>query len=171
MDTLPTAAPFTVAGFLKLREWTQYSLGLLFDHVATIPADKLHVEHAGFGAATLRDQLYHISDCEAFWECLLTARAWDWPFEDAQDVAALRRACDESYARMRACLSSMSDGELARPRELTFPGGGRAAFSPALVVQHVITHAFHHKGQAVAMCRLLGHPAPETDLDANHGRE
>jgi len=35
--------------------------------------------------------------------------------------------------------------------------------SPAFILHHVLTHAFHHKGQVVAMCRLLGHPAPDTD--------
>jgi uncharacterized damage-inducible protein DinB len=36
--------------------------------------------------------------------------------------------------------------------------------SPAFILHHVITHAYHHKGQVVAMCRLLGRPAPDTDL-------
>jgi uncharacterized damage-inducible protein DinB len=36
--------------------------------------------------------------------------------------------------------------------------------SPAFIVLHVITHAFHHKGQIVAMLRILGYPAPDTDL-------
>jgi uncharacterized damage-inducible protein DinB len=36
--------------------------------------------------------------------------------------------------------------------------------SPAFIVLHVITHAFHHKGQIVAMLRIVGHPAPDTDL-------
>jgi uncharacterized damage-inducible protein DinB len=32
------------------------------------------------------------------------------------------------------------------------------------ILLHVITHTFHHKGQVVAMLRVLGHPAPDTDL-------
>jgi uncharacterized damage-inducible protein DinB len=36
--------------------------------------------------------------------------------------------------------------------------------SPAFILLHVITHGFHHKGQLVAMLRLLGHPAPDTDI-------
>ena len=36
--------------------------------------------------------------------------------------------------------------------------------SPAFILLHVITHAFHHKGQVVAMLRILGYPAPDTDL-------
>jgi uncharacterized damage-inducible protein DinB len=33
-----------------------------------------------------------------------------------------------------------------------------------VILLHVITHAFHHKGQIVAMLRILGYPAPDTDL-------
>ena len=36
--------------------------------------------------------------------------------------------------------------------------------TPAFILNHVITHAFHHKGQVVAMFRLLGRPASDTDL-------
>jgi len=36
--------------------------------------------------------------------------------------------------------------------------------SPAFILRHVITHAFHHKGQVVAILRILGYPAPDTDL-------
>jgi uncharacterized damage-inducible protein DinB len=36
--------------------------------------------------------------------------------------------------------------------------------SPAFILLHVITHAFHHKGQIVSMLRILGYPAPDTDL-------
>jgi leucyl aminopeptidase len=35
---------------------------------------------------------------------------------------------------------------------------------PAFILQHLCTHAFHHKGQIAAMCRILGHPLPDTDL-------
>ena len=33
----------------------------------------------------------------------------------------------------------------------------------AIILHYGLTDAFHHKGQVVAMCRLLGHPAPDTD--------
>ncbi|MGL4612054.1 MAG: DinB family protein [Trueperaceae bacterium] len=30
---------------------------------------------------------------------------------------------------------------------------------------HPITHEFHHKGQALALARVLGHPHPGPDTD------
>ncbi len=32
------------------------------------------------------------------------------------------------------------------------------------IFTHVITHEFHHKGQAMTMARLLGHLPPDTDI-------
>lgn len=32
------------------------------------------------------------------------------------------------------------------------------------IFAHVITHEFHHKGQAMTMARLLGHVPPDTDI-------
>lgn len=36
--------------------------------------------------------------------------------------------------------------------------------TPLQVFTHVFTHEFHHKGQIVLMCRLLGHRPPDTDV-------
>ena len=62
-------------------------------------------------------------------------------------------------------LSGLSDSQLNSETELHFSDGDMAVRTPALVLHHVLTHAFHHKGQVVAMCRLLGYPAPDTDLN------
>jgi uncharacterized damage-inducible protein DinB len=37
--------------------------------------------------------------------------------------------------------------------------------SSAFILLRVVTHGFHHKGQIVAMLRLLGCPAPDTDME------
>src|SRR5689334_16537142 len=42
-------------------------------------------------------------------------------------------------------------------------GLGGELRSPAFILLHVITHAFHHKGQVVAMLRIHGYSAPDTD--------
>ena len=62
-------------------------------------------------------------------------------------------------------LSSLSEQRLITATELHFPDGDIAVRTPALILHHVLTHAFHHKGQIVSMCRILGYPAPDTDLN------
>jgi uncharacterized damage-inducible protein DinB len=62
-------------------------------------------------------------------------------------------------------LESLTDEQLNGDTALRFSDGDSAVRTPALILHHVFTHAFHHKGQIVAMCRELGHPAPDTDLN------
>lgn len=78
------------------------------------------------------------------------------------DARVLQR---EVMQHTHAYLATMTDQVLNANRALRFPDGDEAVRTPALVLHHVVTHAFHHKGQIVAMCRLLGHPAPDTDLN------
>ena len=41
---------------------------------------------------------------------------------------------------------------------------GQLSATPLQLFTHVLTHEFHHKGQIMSMCRLLGHPPPDTDV-------
>ncbi|HZY38927.1 MAG TPA: DinB family protein [Mucilaginibacter sp.] len=46
----------------------------------------------------------------------------------------------------------------------TLPRDRHATASPLELFTHVITHEFHHKGQIMTMCRLLGYTPPDTDV-------
>ena len=82
--------------------------------------------------------------------------------------AAAANAIDlqqEVSRRTHAYLSNLTDRQLNTDTELHFPDGDVAVRTPAFVLHYVLTHAFHHKGQIVAMCRPLGYPAHDTDLN------
>jgi uncharacterized damage-inducible protein DinB len=52
-------------------------------------------------------------------------------------------------------------------REGLFSVTGREApqrLVPSLVVLHVLTHEFHHKGQITAAARAMGHEPPDLDF-------
>jgi uncharacterized damage-inducible protein DinB len=57
-----------------------------------------------------------------------------------------------------AYLEHLTQEALNTEIELNPPGDGSLKRTPAAGVHHFLTHAFHHKGQIVAMCRHLGHP-------------
>lgn len=84
---------------------------------------------------------------------------------DYPTVADSRRLQQEASARTDAYLLGLTDEELNTDTELRFTDGDVDIRTPALIIHHVLTHAFHHKGQIVAMCRLLGHATPDTDLN------
>jgi uncharacterized damage-inducible protein DinB len=150
----------------KLHSWTHSSLTLVLDHLATIPEGDYAKEVSGFGFPTLRAQIIHVLNCEGFWIHTLQAARFededtaDWP--SVPDARVLQ--CRVS-ANTLAYLSGLSDEQLNADTELLFSDGDQAVRTPALVLHHILTHAFHHKGQIVSMCRTLGHPAPDTDLN------
>ena len=156
---------FTRDGIRKFHDWTHASLTLLLDHLSTIPVSAYTRELPGFGRPTVQQQVIHIFNCEGSWIHVLQGI----PFrrrtpDDCPDVSRARLLQQEVSEQTLAYLSGVSDQQLICNTELRFPDGAVDVRTPALVLHHVLTHAFHHKGQVVAMCRLLGHPAPDTDL-------
>jgi uncharacterized damage-inducible protein DinB len=157
---------FTVEGMRKLHGWTHASVSLVLDHLATVPAGAYEQVVPGFGFGTLREQAIHIFNCEGLWiHSLEGMRYVDRKPEECAGVADVRVLQQEVSARTHAYLSRVTDKLLTTNVELRFPDGDVAVRTPALVLHHMLTHAFHHKGQIVAMCRVLGYPAPDTDLN------
>jgi uncharacterized damage-inducible protein DinB len=157
---------FTVDGICKFHDWTHASLNLVLVHLSAIPASDYTKELPGFGFPTLRQQIIHIFNCEAFWIHVLQGLpVQDRSPADCPGIAEARLLGQEVSRQTAAYLSGMSDEQLNTNTKLHFPDGDVAVRTPALVMHHVLTHAFHHKGQIVAMCRLLGHPVADTDLN------
>ena len=157
---------FTIDGVRKFHGWTQASLNLALDHLSTMPANDYGTELSGFGFPTLREQAIHIFNCEGFWvHTLQGLRYVNRTPEDCPAVADVRLLQKEISQATHAYLSSLTNQQLNADTELHFSDGDVSVRTPALVLHHVLTHAFHHKGQIVAMCRALGHPASDTDLN------
>ncbi len=157
---------FTLAGIRKFHTWTHASLTLLLDHLAMLPPTDYTKEVPGFGFPTLRTQVIHILNCEAFW--IRTLQALLVEDEDPADhptVSHARTLQRTVSLKTQNYLSRLSEQHLNGNMQLHFSDGDTAVRTPALILHHLLTHAFHHKGQIVAMCRTLGHPAPDTDLN------
>lgn len=156
---------FTLDGIRQFHRWTHASVGLVLDHLSTISAEDYAREVPGFGFPTLRQQVVHVFNCEGFWVHTLQALPYvDRRVADNALVPDTRLFQKEVIAQTIAYLSGLTEGQLNSGTELRFPDGATAVRTPAFVLHHVLTHAYHHKGQIAAMCRLLGHPAPDTDL-------
>ena len=157
---------FTLAGMRKFHNWTHASLALVLEHLATLPASAFTRDLPNFGFPNLRAQVIHIFNCESFWVHILQSANFtdrkpaDWP-----SVSDLPKLQHQVIEHTHSFLARCTEEQLNAPMELHFPDGDRAVRTPALVLHHVLTHAFHHKGQIVAMCRALGYPAPDTDLN------
>jgi uncharacterized damage-inducible protein DinB len=157
---------FTLDGIRKFHGWTHGCLSLLLDHLASIPATYYGKVLPAVGFPTLREQVIHIFNCEGFWVHTLQGLSYvDRSPDQCPAVPDARLFEQEIIQQTHTYLSGLTDRQLNSDTELNFPDGDVAIRTPALVLHHVLTHAFHHKGQIVAMCRALGHPAPDTDLN------
>jgi len=157
---------FTLDGIRKFHRWTHGSITLVLDHLSTIPADAYAKDLPDFGFSTLRKQVIHVFNCEGFW--ISTLQGLDYIDRDPAALPAVADAVrlqQEVIDQTEQYLKSLTDQQLNGEMALRFSDRDSAVRTPALILHHVFTHAFHHKGQIVAMCRELGHPAPDTDLN------
>ena len=160
---------FTLDGIRKFHGWTHASLDLVLDHLSTMPADDYVRDVSGFGFHTLREQVIHVFNCEGFWvHTLQGLRYADRTIADFPALTDARLLQKEVRQSTHAYLSTLTNQQLNTDTELHFSDGDVAVRTPALVLHHVLTHAFHHKGQIVAMCRALGHPARTPILTSLH---
>jgi len=156
---------FTNSGIRELHGATHESLDLLLRHVATVPDPLLRQTIAGFGFPTVWKQLVHILTVEEGWVHDLQFKEFSGWFEDeAPTREALLSHKSRILAATRAYLDGLSDEQLNTTLPKRPEGWSGELRSPAFILLHLITHTFHHKGQVVAMLRMLGHPAPDTDL-------
>jgi uncharacterized damage-inducible protein DinB len=156
---------FTKSGLMQLHATTHERLDLLLRHIATVPDELTRKPIAGFGYASIWKQLVHILTCEEGWVHDLQNRAFaGWQGGDCPTIADLLAAKSRIQEETRGYMVSLTEEQLnATLTERPADWGGELR-SPAFILLHVITHAFHHKGQVVAMLRIVGYPAPDTDL-------
>ncbi len=153
---------FASADLLELHRRTHLGLDGLLDHCAGLSQAALTRSIEGFGYPTLLLQLHHVLGAEQYWIGVLEGRMLVDELEtDHASIAALRDFGDRVTEATRAYLRGASESELGTAREVTTWGDRRVTVVPAHVILRTQTHAFHHKGQVAAMCRLLGRPVPQ----------
>lgn len=161
---------FTSEGLLSFHAAVHDSLDLLLDQAASLPNELLDRQVAGFGADTIRKQIFHIIANEAIWLRGLKGQPLErLSIDDYPTVGALRLAKRQTAADTRTYFADLTRPELNAVIEALPSYWVGPPRSPAFILLHVLTHACHHKGQVVAMFRLLGYPAPDTDLQRSEG--
>lgn len=155
----------TKSSLLALYQGTHECLDLLVAHAAGMPPALFAREIPGFGIPSVRNQLVHLVSVERAWINTLQNRPVIRLKPDAFPTPVL--VADEKERVVAATieyLTRLDEETLNRDlvdRPIVWSGPLR---SPAFIVQHVITHAFHHKGQIVTLFRMLEHPIGDTDL-------
>ncbi len=150
---------YTVPALLDLHDRAHRSLQSLLAHCAQLGAGELNRELPGFGYPTVRLQLHHGISAEEYWIGVLQGRP-----ESDDNEAAFRTI--ESLAEYRGRIAAATDEYLRRAsaeelntaRKMLTWGNKEQVLAPARVIVRTLTHIYHHQGQTLAMCRLLGRP-------------
>lgn len=135
------------------------------EHCRGFEAEQFNREVEGFGYPTMRLQIHHIISAQKYWLSVvldrMNADEDDAAYQTIAELESFRVAVIEET---ETYLRGASDEELVTRREMLVWGGSRRALVPAHVILRTQTHIFQHMGQIVAMCKLLGRPAP-AELD------
>jgi uncharacterized damage-inducible protein DinB len=152
-----------LSDFYRLVQRTR--AGVL-DWLGTLPPDAITEERDDFAFGSIASIYSHIADCYHCW--VGTAGLGNDRLEvEADSVPALREAFDQVDAVVAEALAAFT--HLDEPLPWTSPEGYQEVLSRRWLILHPITHEFHHKGQALALARVVGHPhpgRPDTDLVA-----
>jgi uncharacterized damage-inducible protein DinB len=132
----------------------------VLDWLATLPPEVFTREHESFAYGSLRNIYAHVADCYLGWvgEVGLGNEPIEIKVKDISELRATFAKVDDTVAKV---LETFANPD----KPFTSPSG--QTLTQRWLILHTITHEFHHKGQALALARVLGHPHPgnpDTDL-------
>ncbi len=142
----------------------------VLDWLETLPEAVFVQERSDFAYGSLRNVYAHIAECYLWWAGHVGFEtAWEQdpttPEDAPQDVAQLRVMFARVDTVVLNALEQWSDWDA--PFEWVSPRGFKETLSKRWLLLHPITHEFHHKGQALALARVMGFPysgKADTDL-------
>ena len=120
----------------------------------------------GFGLPTIMRQLEHTIGAEVYWQTVVSSGYTEEVQMPAlADLFAMETFRQRTAAVTQGYLAVASEAELNSSRPMISDPGETRLLRPADVIMRVVTHIFNHQGQVLAMCRTMGRPNEEPDLD------
>jgi len=144
-------------------ELARSTRGIVFNFLTVQVGDDLNSPIPAFDNKTIRELLEHTAYCYYNWLAGFArqrpplAGRNDTTLDDLKQLYSL---VDDTVATFLETFH----GKMESPIAGVHDGMGQLSATPLAVFTHVLTHEFHHKGQIMAMCRLLGYPPPDTDV-------
>lgn len=163
-DGRPQAPLHTPEALADLHRRAHQSFSALLSHCRALTVEEADREIAGFGYPTVRLQLHHAIGAERYWVGVLQGRIEADDDSPAYPTIESLECCRERvFAQTEAYLRAASTRELNTACTMMTWGNRERMLTPAPVLMRTLTHLYHHQGQIVAMCRLLGKPVAGVD--------
>jgi uncharacterized damage-inducible protein DinB len=155
----------TSEALLDIHERAHRNLATLLEHCRQFSAEEIDRELPGFGYPTVRLQLHHEIGAEKYWIGVLEGRIdADEDAPDYPTIASLEVYRENVFATVEGYLHAATVEELNTARPMMTWRKQEQMLVPAHVILRTVMHLYHHQGQVVAMCRLLGRPGSGMDF-------
>jgi len=143
----------------------QSSRNVVFNFIETEVGEALNTPVDAFEGSTIRYLLVHVSNCYLQWmyNFAMSNKLELFNDKEFKTIAAIRSLYADTDDLVKNFLEKFAD-HLDDPITNTLSRNRTITATPLAVFTHVTTHEFHHKGQVMTMCRLLGYPPPDTDI-------
>jgi uncharacterized damage-inducible protein DinB len=143
----------------------QSSRSAMHNFIETEVGDAINVPVDAFEKGTMRYLLVHVSNCYLQWMYnFAMGNALElFNDEEFRTIDSIRSLYADTDDLVKNFLARFAD-TLDEPITRTISRNRTVTATPLEVFTHVTTHEFHHKGQVMTMCRLLGYPPPDTDI-------
>jgi len=143
----------------------QSSREVVLNFIETQVGADLNTPVVAYDDSTIRYLLVHNANTYLHW---LGHFALKRPFDllsdkDFTTVPLIRPLFAEVDNTMADFLGIFAS-QVETPLHGTLSRNRQVSATPLQLFTHVITHEFHHKGQMMSMCRVLGHVPPDTDV-------
>lgn len=148
----------TVTDLQNLFEYSYWANRHLFD-VLTQLTDEEFVRPVAGSYGSVRNTMVHTVSAEWGWldRCGGRPRGPSLKSDDYPTVASVRERWQEVEGHVRSFLSALRDDDLDRKVEWALGSGPAHTSTLSDLLQHVIVHGIHHRGQVALLLRLLGH--------------
>ena len=154
----------TSSSLLDIHERTHRNVRGLIEHCQSLTAEELSREMEGFGYPSVRLQIHHAIGAEKYWVSVLEGHMdADEHESDYQNVDTLERFRRQVFEATERYLRGVSEEQLNTQQHMTTWGNRQRLLIPAQVILRTQVHYYHHQGQVLAMCRLMGKPGAGLD--------
>jgi uncharacterized damage-inducible protein DinB len=143
----------------------QSSREVMLSFIDTVVGEDLNAPVPAFENKTIRYLLVHTANTYLHWLSYFALKQ-QVTFADDRELTTIElvrpiyiqadEAVDYFLNHFAQTPDAMVAGTLSRSRQVST--------APLQLFTHIITHEFHHKGQIMTMCRLLGYTPPDTDV-------
>ena len=154
---------------LKLQyDWTRRTREVLFTFTESLPNEIYTFERNDFAYGSIRNIHAHVADCYLYWVGVAGLKYDETKLEMPTQYIGNSKAMRERFqfvdSIVEEALEKFENPDVILEHQHS---SGILKLTGRWLIVHPITHEFHHKGQLLALARVLGHPLPvgaDTDL-------